>query len=494
MINERVSARIFGNTGILVLTQVITKVLGTIFAVVAARKLGVESYGLYVFATTIGSIFGLLAAFGFSQLITREVARDEQHTGEALGQVLIIEAVFSTLAVALMVITLIFLGYPADRILIVTVVGVTMLLNAVLNVFAGFFRAHQRMGLEAVTRITASVLNLGLGLPILLAGSGILQLAIAQLVAFVVALLLGLYLLTHHLARPKFSWHWPAYRKLLKLAIPFAVSSILILVYDGAAVIFLSTLKGDEATGLYAGAANFVRVFGLLPASIVGAVLPAMSQFWYTSHSAWTMIYHRSLKYLLILALPISVGLVLVSDLLVDLVLGSAYAGSGMILQLLAWILIIEFLNHGLSNALISIDRENAYLRIVALAVAFSVIFNLLLIPRFGAQGAVMASLTTEGVVLLSQLIVLSRAGLRTPILRIGAKPLLSVAAMGLVLTLVTTPNLLATILLGFVVYFIVLFALRPFDADEMQALSEWWTAAHNKVLQWLGRSPVEAS
>jgi O-antigen/teichoic acid export membrane protein len=278
------------------------------------------------------------------------------------------------------------------------------------------------------------------------------------------------------------------------LTFPFAASSILIFIYDGTAIIFLSVLKGDAVTGLYSGAMNFVRVFGLLPASIVGAMLPAMSQFWYTSPSAWTMIYHRSLKYLLLVALPISVGLVFVSEQLVDVVLGSAYAGSAMILQMLAWILIIEFLNHGLSNALISIDREKVYLRVVALAVTFNVIANLLLIPQYGVQGAVAASLFTEGLVLLLQLFVLSRAGLRTPILRIGGRPMLSVVAMGLVLGLVQIPSLLGAVLLGSAVYFIILFTLRPFEADEIQALSQWSTAFLSKLARRFGRKPVEAS
>ena len=155
-VDGRLGARIFGNAGILVGTQVISKVFGAVLAIVAARLLGVADYGLYMFATTFGMIFGLLTAFGLTQLVTREVARDVSRTGQTLGTVLILEAVLTFVTVLAMVVTLRVLNYPSDRLWIVVIIGSTMVLNSVLNVITAFFRAHQRMELEAVTRASCS--------------------------------------------------------------------------------------------------------------------------------------------------------------------------------------------------------------------------------------------------------------------------------------------------------------------------------------------------
>lgn len=506
--------RWLGNASILIVTQLVAKVLGTVLTIVAARTLGVADYGLYMFALTFGGIFGLIAAFGLPQLITRQVARDTENTGEVLGAVLLVEAILSLAALLVMAAVLLLLDYSTQRLWIVLLAGSTMLLNAILGVITAFYRGHQRMGLEAAVRLLLSALNLGLSLAVLLAGLGIVALATVQLAVFVAVVLLAIALAARKLARPRFTGARQLYRGLLKAARPFAVASVFIFIYDGTAVIFLSLMKGDEATGLYAGAWNFVRFFGILPAGLVGAALPAMSQLWKTSPSEWHVVYRRTLKYLLIMGLPIAIGLSLVSRDLVVLVLGDAYAGAAPVLSLGAWLILVEFLNHGFTNALISTDREATFLRIIGLALAFNLLANLFLVGRWGAIGAAGASLLTEILILIVQVYVLSITLMAPQAARTGSrkspetwsgdfrpqrfakirsivfpgpgrsingvvpdlvstlfKPMLAAAAMGAVVLAMNSTearSLVATVAVAVVVYGVALLVLRVFEPDEI--------------------------
>jgi len=480
--DKKVGTTIFSNAGVLIATQVLTKLFGTVFTIIVARKLGVEDYGLYAFAITFGHIFGMAALFGFPQLITRNVAREVDKTHKMLGAIFTLEAAFSVLAVAAMVVTLIILGYPAHRIWIVSIAGTSALLTVLLDIVAAFFRAHQRMELEAVMRITASVLNISLGVIVLLLGYGVLELAVTQLVVFGFILYLGVFLAVRKLARPSFSIDRGDIRELLTAAWPFFLSSVCIYIYGSIAMIFLSFMKGDHLTGLYAGTINFTRIVGFLPASIVGAVLPAMAKFWHTSPDDWKAVYRRSLKYLFIMAVPITVGLVMLSERFVPLVLGDEYAGAAPILQMVAWVIVLVFVNWGFSNALISIDREKTYLRIVILVMAFNIVANLALIPVWGAYGAVAASLLTEGLMLLAQLYILSRIGLRISLLDFSLKPTLSVAVMALSIHLAQDLGLFTIILLGAVVYPATLFLFRTFDEDEIELVRRGWKSGIAKA------------
>lgn len=467
-------ASLLNNTAILFATQVITKFLGTVFTIVIARELGVADYGLWVFATSLGYVFGLLVTFGFPRFITREVARDLRRTAEVLGRILGLQAVFSCLALVALAITPFVLHYAPNRAWIVFIGGAAMVLNAVLDVVAAFFRAHQRMELEGVVRIVLSVLNVGLGVAVLFAGLGLSALAITQLAAFVLALSFGLALVQRKLGRPAFSWDLAGYRRLLAVVLPFALSSFFIYIYDGAAVFFLSFMKGDMATGLYSGAMNFVRVFSLISWSLVAAFLPAMSLARQRAPDEWRVLFQRLLKASLIMALPIAVGLSLVSKDIVSLVLGEAYSDSAPILQLAAWVIIPGFLNTGCSNALISMNRERSLLHVIGGAMMFSLAANLVLVSRWGAYGAVGASLLTEGLILVILLNILRRADARLSALEFAAKPLLSVGLMAGAASLGRHFGLLGMILLGAVVYAAVLLALRVFDAEELGSLRRW--------------------
>jgi O-antigen/teichoic acid export membrane protein len=488
----RTSRRIIGNTATLFSAQVVSKVLGAIVTIIAARRLGAEDYGLYIFATTFGYVFAVVVAFGLPRLITRDVARDLEKTPTVLGRVLALEVTFTTLAVLGMLGVVLALGYSPYRALVVTVAGTSMVLAAVLDVVVAFFRAHQRMQFEALLRVSLSILNLGLSLAVIFAGYGVLALAVVQLGAFVLVLIMGVILAAGKLGRPIFSADWPAYRRLLLSAVPFALSTFFIFIYDGTTAIFLSFMKGDLATGLYSGAANFIRIFGILPASLVAAFLPAMAQLGQTSALGWRTLFQRLLRYLLIMALPIAVGLTMLSNEIVLLVLGQGYAASAGILRMAAWVVVLVFLNHGLSNALISIDREKSFLSAVGAAVVVNLVANLTLIPRWGAYGAVGASLLTEGLMCAAQSYALRKAGAKFLGLVPTVKPLLSVGLMAAAVHLAQVElgpsratgwaGLIGLVVLGGMVYLAALFALRSFDSDEIELLRSYWATATTRL------------
>ena len=488
--NKQIETRIFGNAGILIGTQVFTKLIGTIFTIVVARKLGVEDYGLYAFAVTFGHVFGIGALFGFPRLITRDVARETEKTNETLGSILVLEAVLSCLAIVAMVLTLSLLGYSFDRILIVSIAGSATILTILLDVVAAFFRAHHRMDLEARMRFSASFLNMSLGAGVLLLGYGILELAVIQFIVFSIVLIFGLYMIFGKLARPSITLKWHILRKPLESSWPFFLSSVCVLIYGSVATIFLSMMKGDHVTGLYAGAMNFTRIVGFLPASLVGAFLPAMAQLWRSSPDDWWTVYLRSVKYLIIMALPITVGLVMLSDQFVPIVLGNEYAEVATILKMVAWVILLIFLNWGMSNALISIDREKTEMRIVMVVMVFNIFTNLLLIPGWGVYGAVITSLLTEGLMLLILSIVLSKAGFRLPLSHLSLKPVISVGVMAVSVHFTRDIGLISTVLTAAAVYPLTLFVLKTFDKEELELMRSGWTVVLARLTGRYKREP----
>jgi O-antigen/teichoic acid export membrane protein len=120
----------------------------------------------------------------------------------------------------------------------------------------------------------------------------------------------------------------------------------------------------------------------------------------------------------------------MLSDQFIPLVLGEEYTESAAILQTVAWVILLIFVNWGISNALISVNREKTYLRIVVIVTVFNLGANLGLIPAWGAFGAVVASLLTESLMLFIQSYVLSKSALRLPLSLLAFKPVLSVGIM----------------------------------------------------------------
>jgi O-antigen/teichoic acid export membrane protein len=491
LLDKNTGARAIGNAGILTATQIISKILGAAFVFVVARRLSVPDYGFYVFGGACGAIFGMVVAFGIPQFITRTVARELEATRRTLGSTLVVEAILLIVMHVAMAAILLSLGYPVQRVWIIGIMGSGAMLTALYSVNYAFFRAHLRMELEFAVSVSQSAANMVLGIAVLVAGLGILGLVLVQWVVYALTVAASLLLIFWKLGRPSFSPNWRPYRDLLGMAWPFALSSVFVRLYQSMDLVLLSFLKGDQATGLLAGAKNFVMIFGVLAIGLGGAFLPVLSRAAKDSAGLWPNILQRLTKYLLVIALPVCVGLSLVSGELVPLVLGHQYRGSALILQFLAFFIPLSFLNSGLSGGLISRGSEKILMRILGIMVIVSAGSQLALISLWGAYGAAAASLFTEGVMLLSQLYVLRRGGQRLPILRIALRPILSVAIMALGVYFVRGLGLIPTVLIGAVIYVVALFALRTFEIDERGALRLVWEAALARLSWRSRRKPV---
>jgi|LGVE01.1.fsa_nt_gb O-antigen/teichoic acid export membrane protein len=81
--------RIAKNTGVLLVSQIVSYILGFFFVIYTARYLGAEGFGILSFALAFTGIFGIFADLGLRQLTVRAVARDKSQAGASTASKLL---------------------------------------------------------------------------------------------------------------------------------------------------------------------------------------------------------------------------------------------------------------------------------------------------------------------------------------------------------------------------------------------------------------------
>ena len=79
--------RIAKNTGVLLVSQIASYIIGFFFIMYTARYLGAEGFGILSFALAFTAIFAVFSDLGYNTLLIREVARDKSLTGKYLGNI-----------------------------------------------------------------------------------------------------------------------------------------------------------------------------------------------------------------------------------------------------------------------------------------------------------------------------------------------------------------------------------------------------------------------
>ena len=216
----------------------------------------------------------------------------------------------------------------------------------------------------------------------------------------------------------------------------------------------LSLFHGDAATGIYSAAYTLIFSVAAISNVINTALFPTLSRQSMLNPGALPAVYGRSLKLLMIIALPIAVGGWAVTPQLVGALLGAQYAASAQVLRVIIWVVPFMFASEFLGYVVVIAGHEKRGARAIIISSSANVLGNLLLIPRFGLPAAAIMTVLTE-VVLVLQYVWMLRPELRAMrALDALLRPLAAAAVMGVVcLLLLPRLPLFATIGLSAVTY-----------------------------------------
>ncbi len=188
-------------------------------------------------------------------------------------------------------------------------------------------------------------------------------------------------------------------------------ATIAIEVYTLFDTTMLTYMCNEKTVGLYANAVRSISAVKTMMVSICAVFLPRLSVYKTQGKTKeFNGLVVLGLKILLLLSIPAAVGMILVSELLVPLLFGSAFLGSIVTTQILAVSIVTVSLSNYIGyQVLVSLERENIILFSTIIGAFTNVILNAILIRNLEQNGAAIASIITEAAVATIQMLTLKK-------------------------------------------------------------------------------------
>jgi len=449
-----------------------------------ARYLGAEGFGILSFALAFTGIFGVFSDLGLSTLTVREVARDKTLASKYLGNIAVMKIILVVITFGLIAITINLLDYPEQTIKVVYLVALSIIFGAFSNMFNSIFQAYERMEYISVGRILSSALMLAGALFAISQGFGVVGFASIYFIVSAIVLGYSFVICAWKFAKPKIEVDWSFWKPTIREALPFGLSSIFVMIYFYIDSVMLSLMKGDVVVGWYNAAYRFVYVLLFIPAAYFSSIYPIMSRFYKTSEDSLKFSYKKSLKYILIVAYPIAIGVTLFANKIILLVFKEEFTPSIPALQILVWAVFFSYLAHATLYTLNSINRQIVYTKLTSLAMVLNIILNLIFIPSFSFIGASLTTLFTEFIGFFLMFYYLKRYFENSIRYYFLVKLIFIMVTISIImLALKEFINTELSFAIGVGIYLIFLYLFNIFTKEDVRLFKTVLTPVHTKVV-----------
>lgn len=464
-------ANIAKNTSYFTFALILQKVISFAYFTILARTFIPDELGKYYLAISLTTIFAIIIDLGLSNVLTREIAKDQENANRYLASVLAIKIPLAALALFSLAIFVHVLGYETEVINLVYISSACMILDSFSASFFACLRGFHNLKFESIASIIFQTIVLIFGLVAIKLGLNLYWM-MAALVAgsifnFIYSLILNRRIIPGSL--------WQAFDKnitkhIWKISIPFALFGIYQKLYMYLDTVLLSIFAGNKYVGLYQVSFKIIFALQFLPMAFTASLYPAFSSYWKSNREQLAITFERAMNYLIIISLPISVGTVFLADKIL-LLFKPEYIEAKVSLQIIMVALIFVFINFPIGSILNACDRQKTNTNNMAITLAASVILNLLLIPKFQANGASTTVLLTNllmfflGIITVPKIAAINFRKIYPVLAKsFGAALLMAV----LTYSLKNSLNIFIVVILSATLYFTMLFILKAFRKEDI--------------------------
>lgn len=460
------------NTIMVTAGSAVLKLVNFLFNVYVIRQLGDDRFGQYSVVLAFVGIYQIFAELGISQFVMRETAKDTTRTESLFWNLVAVRLILAVIAIIVMPLIGLGLGYSQQLVLGILLFGCTFLLAGVQVPLEGVLAAHERFDYVAAIGVLGQVVFVIVGGAFLLSGHSYIWLIVASIVCQVPAVGLALFgVLRNRLLTMRVRLQPSTWFGLIRGGLPFGIIAFTLSLAYKVDTIILKEFTTDAMVGWYNAAYNLVFSLMFLINGFKEAIVPTLARTYVSDPDQVTRWYVRTVKVLLVIALPIAVGGMLLAFPLIEMLYTRAFLPSGMALMVLIWDVPFLMYTAFCGNITTIINEERQAARIYGINAVANVLLNLWAIPRYGVMGAAIITVATDLIGTLQFYWLLNRKLDHPNLKAVLAKTLLASVVMGGVVYFARHLNVLVAIAIGAGVYGLMVLLLRLFDQDERDSL-----------------------
>ena len=383
------------NASWLIAGKIVQMLLSLLIGIWTARYLGPGNFGAISYANSYVALFMSFCTLGINSVIVKEFTDRSEKAGEILGTSIglrMISSFFSALVI-IGIVSIVDMDEPTT-IAVAALCSISLLFH-VFDTFNYWFQYQYRSKITAIATLIAYIATSVYRLILIISGRNILWFAMATSVDYVV-LGLVLYFVYKRQFGPPLKFCWATGKQILRKSYHYILSGMMVAIYGQTDRLMLKQMLDDTCVGYYTTATTVCSMWVFVLTAVIDSIYPTIMRLHKENYPAYERKNRQLYTIVFYLSVAVSLGFLLLGNQIIYILYGIEYAAAAPVLKVVTWYTAFSYLGVA-RNAWIICENKQHYLKLLYLAAAIlNVGLNALLIPRYGAIGAALASLATE--------------------------------------------------------------------------------------------------
>jgi O-antigen/teichoic acid export membrane protein len=389
------------NTFWLGLIEVVSKLTMLAVTIMIVRYLGPTEYGVYNSILAYVAILMIVADLGTATIITRDIAKSKEKTGDYVNNSLSIKTASALLIVVVAIIALPLTQFQSRSWLVWLIIFYCLSLQYQAVAVAAF------SGLEKMENIFW--VRCSFYLQILVStwltvkyNGGTTMLVAGFLSAGLVSLLISVWLMNKLKIKVGLDFNFRLWKEIFIQALPILGIIAFSQIYGNFDTLIITNYFDSRAVGIYQAA--YKILFAFQSVNIINAVtFPRISALIHQGNiGATKKIVRAIVAFGLLVLIPLSAVITWKSKMIVLIIYGESYAAAAPILIALIWAGTINFFRIMVTNILVALGKQKYFFYSVIIGTVVNALINWQITTKIGYGFAGYGLLISEVIILLA--------------------------------------------------------------------------------------------
>lgn len=391
-----ITRKIAQNTLIQIIGKAISVFLGLVALGMMTRYLGQEQFGWYITTVSFLQFVGILIDFGLIPVTAQMLSEPGNDSRKLLKNLLGFRLVTAIIFLGLAPLIALFFPYPREVKIAIGFSTLSFLGTAMNQVLVGFYQTKLKMYLQVIgENIGRIVLVIGLWLLIAQKASFLPIMIVIMLSS--VSYTAFLWIAAYKETDAGLAFDMAEWKRIMRKMWPVAISIVFNVIYLKGDTIILSLFRSQAEVGIYGAAYRVIDILAQTAMMLMGVILPVLAFNWSRNLTdVFRKHYQQAFDAMMMLAVPMTVGTIMLAGNAMELVAGQNFAASAKPLQILAIAVFGVYLGAVFGHTAVAINRQKETMWIYISDAVLTLIGYLIFVPKFGMYGAAWMSVFSE--------------------------------------------------------------------------------------------------